>query len=29
MAVYITKNGYFNTIKGIKINRVLPGDIKL
>ena len=27
MAVYIAKNAYFDTIKGIKIHRVLPVEI--
>ena len=29
MAVYIAKNAYFDTIKGIKIHRVLPVDLEL
>ena len=29
MAVYIAKNAYFDTIKGIKINRVLPVNLEL
>ena len=29
MALYITKNAYFATIEGIKINRVLPVDLEL
>ena len=29
MAVYIAKNKYFYTKKGIKINRVLPVNLEL
>ena len=29
MAIYIAKNVYFDTIKGIKINRLLPVDLIL
>ena len=29
MAVYIAKNAYFNTIKGMKINRVFPVGLEL
>ena len=29
MAVYIVKNAYFDTIKAIKIRRVLPVDLEL
>ena len=29
MAVYITKRAYFDTIKGIKINSVLPVNLEL
>ena len=29
MAFYITKNAYFETIKGIKIHRILPVDLEL
>ena len=29
MAVYLTKNAYFDTIKGIQINEVLPVDLEL
>ena len=29
MAVYITKNAYFDTIKRIEIYRVLPVDLEL
>ena len=29
MTVYIAKNAYFDTIKRIKINRVLPVDLEL
>ena len=29
MIVYIAKNAHFDTIKGIKINRVLPVDLGL
>ena len=28
MAVYIAKHAYIDTIKGVKINRVLPVDLK-
>ena len=29
MGVYIAKNAYFDIIKGIKINKVLPVDLEL
>ena len=29
MSVYIAKNAYFGTIKGIKIDKVLSVDLKL
>ena len=29
MAVYIAKNKYFDTIKRIKTNRLLPVDLEL
>ena len=29
MAVYIEENAYFETMKGIKIHRVLPVDLEL
>ena len=29
MAVYIAKNAYLDTVKGIKVHRVLPVDLEL